>query len=903
MSLTAGTRLGPYEIQSALGAGGMGEVYRARDTRLNRDVAIKVLPAGLAEPERLSRFEQEARAAAALNHPNILAVFDFGAHDGAPFIVTELLEGQTLRARIDGGALPVRKAIGVGVEIARGLAAAHEKGIVHRDLKPDNVFVTADERVKILDFGLAKLTQPAAAGSMMATGIPDTVSGVVMGTVGYMAPEQVRGANADHRADIFALGAVLYEMLTGIRAFQRETPAETMTAILRDDPPPLTAATRPVPPALDRIVRRCLEKNPAARFQSALDLAFALDALETATGTGASMPAEALAGRGAREGRWPQLAIWLGAMLALAGLAATGTAMFLRRVPEAPPVTFSAAPPAGWAIDTGGQTPTYLAVSPDGQSLAFAARDSERRTQIWIRSLATLEARPLAGTADGRGLFWSPDGRWLGFFTARALMKVDVTGGLPVTVAEVANGSSGTWNGDDVILFAVFQPLLGPTAPGTSGLLRVPAAGGIPSPATTLGPDERGHSRPHFLPDGRRFLFTAGKQMPSPAASRVVFVGSLDSMERTRLFETDSLVVSYSGGHLLFLNGSTLVAQPFDAARLAMTGEPIPIAERVGIAGVTNNRYGVYAASGTGTLAYQSGAALGVHQLAWFDRSGRQTDPVGEAASHQSIELLPDGLRAPLSVVDQARGTRDIWMFDTARGLRTRFTFDPAEERSAVPSPDGQRIVFNSQRTGAFELYVKASSGAGAEELIFKDGRSKDPMDWSSDGRFIVYRVTGEANTNDIYVLDLVDEGRTRPIVATSFDENYGRLSPDGRWMAYTSNESGQVEVYVTPFPSGEGKWQVSRSGGDFARWRGDGRELFYIGQDRMLTAVAVDGRGAGFDVGAATPLFAVNVPAIPGYPYAVTARGDRFLINTNVTPPTPLTVILNWTATLPTTR
>ncbi len=872
----------------------MGEVYRARDTRLARDVAIKVLTAGVTDPERLSRFEQEARAAAALNHPNILAVFDLGTHEDAPYIVMELLEGETLRERLEGGPIPVRKAIDYAAQIAHGLAAAHEKGIVHRDIKPENVFVTSDERVKILDFGLAKLTQVETAltsASMMVTGVRHTAPGMLMGTVAYMSPEQVRGSAADPRSDIFALGAVLYEMIAGQVAFQRETTAETVTAVLRDEPPGPVVPGRP---ALEALIRRCLEKHPSARFQSALDVAFALESMATGSDSGPT-PSPPPASR-SRE--W---IAWTVAALSLVAAATMAWSAYVRTPPEsATAMSFNVLPPPGWQIDPAGETSQLVAVSPDGLTLAFGARNEDGRPQLWVRPLASLEARPIAGTEGGRSPFWSPDGRWLGFFADNKLKKVELPGGIPVTLCEAPSGTSAAWSAEGVILFSQLSPFSqGGTSPGAQGLRKVSDAGGTPTAITTVGEGERGHSRPFFLPDNRHFIFSAGSTARSAEALRTVFVAELDSPGRTRLLTTDSLIVSYAAGHLLFLRGTTLVAQPFDPMTLTLSGEPMPIAEGIGAGAVGGgDRFGVFSAS-SGVLAYQASANVAVHQLAWFDRSGRELGLLGEPASHQSIEMLPGDQRAVMSVVDPVRRTRDIWTVDLARGVRSRFTFDPAEERRAIGSPDGRLIAFNSNRSGALEIYSKSASGAGSEELMFGDGRSKDPLDWSPDGRFVLFRVATDTAANDIMALPTAGESKPVPVLATPFDETNAKLSPDGRWLAYTSDESGRFEVYVTSFPGASGKWQVSTDGGDFPRWRGDGRELYYMAPGNVVTAVAVAGTGAAVTVEQPRALFKTNPPNQPGYPYAVTGDGQRFLVNTNLAAPNPLTVIVNWTAAL----
>ena len=575
MALERGARLGVYEIAEPIGAGGMGEVYRARDPRLGRDVAIKVLPVAFsADAGRLARFEHEARAAAALNHPNILSVYDIGRLDQSPYIVSELLEGETLRERIGVPAdtLPVRKAVDYAIQLARGLAAAHDKGIVHRDLKPENVFITTDGRVKILDFGLAKLTEAEPAATADLATQSKTDPGVVLGTVGYMSPEQVRGASADHRSDIFAFGVVLYEMLCGRRAFRRDSSVETMTAILKEDPPDI--AERGIPPGLTRLVDRCLEKAPAARFQSTHDLAFALEALSSQSGASESIHVKEKAtfGRSNRE----RLAWALVAVLAVGLLAALaiGTLSYFRGGPVVQATRFFVTPPEGWALaqqTTQGSVAAAgpLAVSPDGRRVAFVARDQSGGTLIWVRSLDTLEARGLTGTEGGFSPFWSPDGRSLGFFAADKLKKIEVAGGPPVTLCDASPGLSGTWSPAGVI---VFSPAAG------TALQKVSASGGVPASVTELAGNESGHARPLFLPDGRHFVYRAGIGLD---ARGTAVVASLDSRERTKVAEIDSTNVAYSQGHLLFLRESTLMAQRFDPDRIATLGEPFPVAERI----------------------------------------------------------------------------------------------------------------------------------------------------------------------------------------------------------------------------------------------------------------------------------------------------------------------------------
>ena len=897
MPLAAGSRLGPYEIIEPLGAGGMGEVYRARDPRLGREVAIKIVATASGDPDRLARFEQEARAAAALNHPHILAVFDIGSAPGeaglqagpAPYIVSELLEGETLRERLARGALGPRKSVEYATQIASGLAAAHDRGIVHRDLKPENIVVAGAGHVKILDFGLAKLmAAPADAGphdrsvrlqpdqSLLLTAAPETTPGTILGTVGYMAPEQVKGLAADHRSDIFAFGAVLYEMVSGRRAFQRDTPPETMTAILKEEPPELASSVQGVPLALDRIIRRCLEKNPAARFHSAHDLAFALEALDTTSSmTSAALPAASRPGRTAERLGWGAAAVMLAAAAAFATLR-------LAPAPSpAPLVTFTLLPSF--------QTPFMgPVVSPDGRSVAYVALGPRLQLVTYVRPLGSIESRVIPGTEAVSAIWWSPDSRSVAVVAEGKLKRVDVDGrSAPLVLADAEGDFGGTWNRDGVMLFG-----------SREGIKRMSANGGTPTLATRVAGAEAIHSRPVFLPDQRRFIYgvTSAPARQTGAVVRQMYVGSLDSDERTPLpIASDSSNVAYADGHLLYLRGRSLVAHPFDAAGLTFTGDAVVVGSDV--ASQPNGRFAFFSAAG-GVLAYQVAAPPGANELTWFDRAGRKLAVVGEMRSYQNVELTRDGRRIAVGVLDEEKGTRDIWTGDVARGLLTRFTFDAAEERSPIWSPDGSRVVFNSNRTANLELYIKPASGAGGEELLLRDNRSKDPMSWSADGRHVLFRHSGAITGNDVWVLAMDGERKATPLLQSPFDENYARFSPDGRWIAYTSDESGRAEVYVTAFPGG-GKWQVSSAGGVFPRWRGDGREIYFIGADRVLAAVPVNGTGAGLDVGRAERLFEPRLSAQPGYPYAVTADGQRFLVNVDHAPSVPLTVVVNWTALL----
>jgi Tol biopolymer transport system component len=896
LGLVAGTKLGAYEIVALLGAGGMGEVYRARDTRLGREVAIKVIPATFsADMDRLQRFEQEARAAAALNHPNILAVHDVGTHAGAPFIVSELLEGETLRERLAHGPMPVRKAIDLGIQIAQALAAAHDKGIVHRDLKPENIFVNKDGRAKILDFGLAKLTQPDRAASIgqdpaYVSGLPttpvQTQHGLVLGTLGYMAPEQVRGLTADHRADIFAFGAVLYEMLSGRRAFHGETTADTMSAILKEDPPDLPVAERHIPPALSRIIDRCLEKNPSARFGTAGDLAFALEALSSHSGTVMDGAVSAAVPRTSSRA-WVPWALVAAALVAVIALATRG---WWASAPAAATFRASLMLPDGVFMQD--NSPARLfAVSPDGRRIAFTAVGPDRRRVLWVRSLNALTAQPLAGTEDAFAPFWSPDSRNIGFFAGvnnGLLKRVGIDGAPPTTLCRFAGSSAGAdWSTSGDILF---------TTTGATGgsILRVSESGGASS--VVLKPDDKGGETdywwPSFLPDGKRFLFLALSAGRSPLG---IYVGSTDSAERTLVLKGGSNA-KYAAGRLLFLRATTLMAQEFDVDRLELKGEAVPIAEQVQSFPPT----GAFSVSQTGLLAYASGPSTGGSRLTWLDKGGRPTGTIGEPGTYGELQLSPDGKRAAVTLLDAGRGTRDIWLLDIARDVLTKFTFDPADEFSPVWSPDGSRIAFASRRAGQFDLYEKPSSGAGSETVLLADSTAKFPHSWSPDGQFLLYGVNPGGGA-DLWVLPFSGDNKPFAFLATPAGETQSAFSPDGRWVAYTSNETSRQEIFVTTFPGKGGKWQISDGGGVAARWGPNGRDIFFFRlgsvMSRPVTAI-----GAHVEVGALRQVFNVRPTGGRGF-YDVMPDG-RFLVNVvSDVGISPITLVVNWPAELEANR
>lgn len=880
-TISVETIIAQYRIVAKIGEGGMGEVYRARDTKLGRDVAIKVLPAAFsADTERLRRFEQEAQAAGALNHPNVLVIYHIDTHDGAPYIVSELLEGETLRERLSGKSLPQRKAIDYALQTAHGLAAAHEKGIVHRDLKPENLFVTKDGRVKILDFGLAKLTG-AADGTQSQTEVPtrriDTDPGVVMGTIGYMSPEQLRGRVADHRSDIFSFGAILYEMLSGNRAFRGESTADMMSAILREDPPDLSSTNKNIAPALERVVNHCLEKNPEERFHSASDLAFAIEALSGSAGVSGATTSILSSLPSSKRKRRELLAWGLAGLLLIASTALA--ILYFRRAPaDERPVQFVIAMPENAA------EVSSPVISPDGRTVAFLATSDGKRF-LFTRPLGSLEAQRLAGTDEATNPFWSPDSRYLGFFSNNKLKKIEAGGGPAQTLCDAPTAVGGAWNQDGVILISQ----------DTKGIGRVSAAGGTLTPVTKLDESrkELAQAWPNFLPDGRHFLYQSWNGRSDDSA---IFVSSIDGSDRQLLLKADSSPLYAPPGYLLFARGSTLMAQSFDAGKLQLGGEPFPIAEQVTYNGA--NSYESVSVSGNGVMVFLSGG-LSNRQLVWFDRTGKQLGPLGSPGAYNDIVLSPDGKRLAMQrLVD---GNSDVWLMDLERGVPSRFTFDSTAEDNPVWSPDGNRIVFSSGGESLFDLYRKVSSGAGNQELLLKTDVGKEATDWSSDGRFIIFTAYGLKTSADLWILPLPGDAKPYPFLETEFVEEQGHFSPDGRWVAYASNESGRSEVYVQSFPQTGGKWLISTGGGAQPHWRSDGKELFYIAPDKVLMAVAVNATST-FETAAPAPLFKTQVS---GYSapnrYVVTADGRRFLINgpAEEVSKTPITVTLNWTAAL----
>jgi Tol biopolymer transport system component len=869
-----GKTLGHYHVGEQLGRGGMGEVYLADDLNLNRKVALKFLPdLFTGDRERMARFEREAKLLASLNHPNIAAIYGLEQAEGKRFLVLELVEGETLAHRLSQGPLPVEEALGICRQIAEGLEAAHEKGVIHRDLKPANVMIAAGDKVKILDFGLAKALEGEAAAAEGADSptlsLAATQAGVLLGTAAYMAPEQARGGAVDKRCDIWSFGVVLFEMLTGKRAFAGETISDTLAAVLRAEID-WNLLPRDTPSSIRLLLRRCLTKDRKQRLRDMGEARIAI--AEYFDNPGAS-ELETVSVAACKKLR---LAWGVSFLLLIAALA-LGILYFRQTPVEAPEMRFEVMTPPT-------SEPTSLALSPDGRRLVFVA-SAEGQPRLWLRPLDQVTAQPVAGSEGATLPFWSPDSRSIGFFADGKLKRMDIAGGVPQVLASAPFGLGGTWNRDGVIVFA--------PAPD-SPLYRVPALGGEPVAITRLDPPRQlGNFWPEFLPDGRHLLFAAW------GADQGIYLASLDSAETRRLVAAELGAAYAPPGLLLFMRQGTLVAQHFDAARGELAGDPVPVADSVAVDSTL--RRGGFSVSETGMLAYRAGVGANRRRLAWFDRSGKEAGTLGAADENNLLvpELSPDARR--VAVNRNVQGNTDVWLIDAAQGVPSRFTFDPARDAYPIWSPDGSRIVFASTRKGSDDLYQKPSNGAGNDELLLESSLNKFPQDWSPDGRFLLYMQMDPKTGDDLWVLPLFGERKPFPYVNTSFNEANGQFSPDGRWVAYQSDESGQIEIYVRPFPGPGGKWQISTGGGIEPRWRRDGKELFYIAPDGKLMAAPTQGAGQTVEAGAAVALFQTRIVGGGQYrlkqQYAVAPDGQRFLINITAADATasPITIVTNW--------
>jgi Tol biopolymer transport system component len=878
--ISPGTRLGPYDVEAPLGSGGAGDVYRARDTRLGRAVAIKVLNTDRSDAAALrERLQREARAISQLANPHICTLFDIGVTpDGLSYMVMELLEGETLEQVIARGPLPLSQVILYGGQIAEALGAAHRAGILHGDLKPGNVMITRGG-VKLLDFGLATERPRMATASM-----PDQVTRTtviapepgIAGTLQYLAPEQIEGHPADERSDIFSCGAVIYEMVTGRKAFTGQTPASVIAAILREDPAPMTTLRAETPSGLERLVRACLAKDPSDRWQNAADLARELRWLETAPATA----------QGAEATR-PSWMIWVAGA---AALLLTIAALFLARVylesrqrdPGAVARTSVLLPeglqfPAGSTLGGVGR----FAISPNGRRLVFVGVDTNGNQMLWLRPLDALSATPIPGTAGGNSPFWSPDSESIAFFAQGQLRAITLPGGEARVIASPAFNATGSWRGDTIL----FTP-----TPG-SPIARISASGGTPKAVTTLdkAAGDVVHRSPAFLPDGRHFLYVAVAARLGGTSPRAVYAGSTDEKDGpARLVLESGSTVRYSDGYLVSLRENALVAQPFDPDGLVLTGEPRTIADQVELSGVASATFGF---SSTGALVYQTSSDGS--ELVWVDRQGRRQDSVAEPGHYGDLELSPDRRQLAVSVLDPGVSTRDIWTVDLARGVRTRLTTDRAEDVAPVWSGDGTRIAFSSNRTGHFEIYEKPATGIGNEERLKGAEGEGYPSAWAPDGALLYWTFGPEVG-----IKRLVGEGPAESWLRGAASQP--TVSSDGRWALYMSAETGRSEVYLTTYPSHEWRTQLSVAGGVSPRWRADGREAYYVARDNKLMAVTITVHGNRATLSEPNPLFDVR-PVSRGMFYAPAADGERFLVNTlrDASAAASLTFVQNWSAAL----
>ena len=869
MALSAGTRLGPYEILAPIGAGGMGEVYRARDTKLDRHVAIKVLPASLAQdPERLARFEREAKVLASLNHPNIAQIY--GVEERA--LVMELVPGEPLK-----GPLALETALSYARQLADALEAAHEKGIVHRDLKPANIMVTPAGVVKVLDFGLAAVPQssagdPSSPANSPTLTISPTRAGMILGTAAYMSPEQARGKPVDKRADIWAFGVVLYEMLTGRQAFRGETITDVLAAVVTKEP-----EWDRVPTKVRRLLQLCLQKDPKQRLQAIGDWRLLL------------MDAQRSPDEMATKSRLP----WAVAAVATLAAVGLGWVSYHHYSEETQVLKMTLQTPEKAQFGS----PVYIpAISPDGRHVAFAAR-IDGNVSLWIRDLDALSGRQLPGTANASYPFWSPDSRWVAFFADGKLKKIDVSGGPALTLC-VAQGRLGTWSKEDVIIYGT-----------TTILFRVPAAGGTPVELNGPGQatSQSDARAPWFLPDGHHFLYMARS---SDTQQTRIYVDTIDakpgSNSRREVLTANSNMVyvppsqaklmGNSDGYLLFLRERTLMAQPFNAAKTQTTGDAVPIAEQIDDWQFNSDRQGQFSASQNGILVYTSGAAAGGNvQLTWFDPAGKPDGTVGTPGVIRGLAISPDGATVAADRLD-ASALRDVWLYDLARGTASQFTFGPANNQYPVWSPDGSKIVFHSLRDGG-KPYEEASSGVGQVEVLNNDPRNNHVDDWSRDGRYLIDVLLDPKTSSDIWVIPTFGDKKPFPYINSEFFEGDAKLSPNGQFLAYDSSESKRLEVYVQTFPEHVGKWQVSTGGGEYPVWSRDGRELYFISADRKLMAVPVGGSGKKFEVGLPKPLFEVRASG-----QFDVGKDGRFLIKVpqdTAAVNVPITVIVNWQAGL----
>jgi serine/threonine protein kinase/Tol biopolymer transport system component len=886
MALAPGTRLGPYEILAPLGVGGMGEVYRARDTRLERTVAIKILPAQFScDPVRKQRFEREAKTISSLNHPHICVLYDVGNQDGVEYLVMECIEGETLAKRLEKGPVTLDQVLKYGAQIADALDKAHQNGVIHRDLKPGNIMLTTTG-AKLLDFGLARPTAtPATLATMTAMApaqSPMTQEGTIVGTFQYMSPEQVEGKELDGRSDIFSLGAVLYEMLTGRKAFEGKGQLSVVSAILEKELQAISLMKPLTPPVLEHAIQRCLAKNPEERWQRALDLGLELKWLaESGSGLRAPTPPQRL-----RAG-WDRLAWALAASMALLVALLTFPYLKNKQSSEAHAVRFTISPPQNGAYVFNG-VEGGAALSPDGRSVAFIAR-VDRVTLLWVRALDAFASRPLPGTEGVVSAFWSPDSSNLGFFTQDKLKRIATSGGPAQILCEVHDSRGGSWGPNDVILFARV----------VGGIYRVAASGGVAERVTTLnaGRLEVTHRWPFFLPDGKHFFFMASP-LGNVSPENSIYVASLDGKSTKFLFHGSSPIV-YAMGHVLYIEDKVLMARPFDAKKLDFIGDAVPLAENIQFNPIISN--GVFSASQNGMLLYQQGSLTGSVSLVMFDREGRQLSSIGDPGAYTGPRLSPDGKRLLYVQIDPRGGKRDVWIHDLTSD-QLRLVASNQRPLGTAWSPDGQRFAYSGVKGNAPAIYVKPANTVGAEQEIWGPTDSfVFSIDWTSDGKFLIFTEL-LSSTGKSRIAKLPTSGNAGPtpvLEAPGVNFGYARVSPDGKWIAYRADESGTDEIYVSSFPNPVGKLQVSVAGGSMPCWRGDGKELYYLAPDNKLMAAEMKEANGLLQVVATKTLF--QTAAAPtrtgGSPYDVTPDGKRFLVDTQTSDQTSalLNVVENW--------
>jgi eukaryotic-like serine/threonine-protein kinase len=890
MPLAPGTKLGPYEILSPLGAGGMGEVYRARDTRLDRSVAIKILPAHLsADPARKLRFEREAKTVSALNHPNICSLFDVGSQNGTDFLVMECIEGESLAERLAKGPLPTEQVLKIGTEIADALDKAHRSGVVHRDLKPGNIMLTKTG-AKLLDFGLAKPTiAPAGAVTLtnVAANSPVTEQGTIVGTYQYMSPEQVEGKELDGRSDVFSFGTVLYEMLTGQRAFEGKSQFSVASAILEKEPAPISSIKPLTPRSLDHVVRRCLAKDPDDRWQSARDLALELKSISSgdpsAQSSGAALPLT-------RKKNRRELLAWSFAVLA----AIAALAVFFLRRPDAAvpafPVFSSIIAPAGTSFEIEGDMGTQPALSPDGSSLVFGAGG-----ELWLRSLRTGSERTLPGAHGAMNPFWSPDSLSVGFFTDGKLKTLEVNSGVVRSLCSVPTARGGAWGSSGVILFT----------PGPRDVIhQVPVSGGASTPITKLDTKlHTTHRWPFFLPDGQHFLYVASNHSSPQAEQNGIYVASLDG-KLNRFLIASLAGAAYAQGNLLYVRDSTLLAQPFDLKSLSLSGSPHPVVDSVVLdLGVWHSTF--TASQVSNTLIFQTGAAMAQSRLEWVDRGGKHLSFVDDQGVFLGPRLSKDGQRFLVTAGDP---THDVWLFNSSGPQKTRLTFDGFIAGEPTWSPDGSRFTVTlGMPNSMFRIVTRSSSGTG-ESISLQELPSADSAtDWSPDGRYLLTEsanLTSGDSEVSVVPLDPKEKSRVLPVANTG-TQTSGQFSPDGRFIAFTMLANGTPQIFVVPFSAGNGMWQASTDGGHWPRWSRDGKQLYFISMRNEMMTVDIHEKGDSIEVGHPFRLFAfrpsVRIYRLGMIDYDVSPDGKRFLLVVAADENNrPLTVLQNWTNLLP---